>query len=368
MELLRDTYVEINLDVIKDNVSLIKNELGKDIAFAAVVKANAYGHGLLQVSEALMEADCDLLAVATLSEALAIKEKHPDFPVFIMGHTPNNLLKHVVNKGIIPTIFSYEQAKIINELSHTNTKVHIKVDTGFHRLGLAPNEIGLNEALKISALKNIEIDGIFSHLALTSEAENDIQFKEFTDFVQRLELHEVLIKYKHIADSIATIDYPKYRLNMVRVGALIYGMRGFHIGFIPVRQALTWKAKISQLHEIKKGEGVGYDYIWKAARDSVIATLPFGYADGYPRNLAGIGFVTINGKRANLVGILCMDQCMIDVTDFPGIKQGDVVIIYGSGYNEMSISEASMLAKTNKNDIITRIGQRPQRIYISGGK
>ena len=153
-------------------------------------------------------------------------------------------------------------------------------------------------------------------------------------------------------------------MNMVRVGALIYGMRGFHKGFVPVEQVLTFRAAISQLHHIKEGEGVSYDYLWRAPRDSVIATLPFGYADGYPRNLRDKGYVTIKGVPCPLVGVLCMDQVMADVTEIADVAEGDWATIYGSGENEMSIQEASTLAGTNKNDILARISARPPRIYI----
>jgi len=152
---------------------------------------------------------------------------------------------------------------------------------------------------------------------------------------------------------------------MVRPGALVYGLRGFHKGYVEVTQAMAFKTRISQLHRIKAGEGVGYDYLWRAARDSVIATLPFGYADGYPRNMRDKGYVTIRGMKCPLVGVLCMDQCMADVTDVANVAEGDEAVIYGSGRdNTMDIPEAAALAGTNKNEIIARILARPPRVYI----
>lgn len=209
----------------------------------------------------------------------------------------------------------------------------------------------------------VKPEGIFSHLALVNDEENTKQFNLFMDVIHSLGAEGISFQYIHIADSIATVDYPQYRLNMVRVGALIYGMRGFHVGFVPVEQIMTFKTAVSQLHNIKKGEGVSYDYLWKAPRDSIIATLPFGYADGYPRNMRGKGYVTIKGIKCPLVGVLCMDQCMADVTDVPGVMVGTEAIIYGMGKNEMTIAEAAELAETNKNDIIARITPRPPRIY-----
>ena len=152
---------------------------------------------------------------------------------------------------------------------------------------------------------------------------------------------------------------------MIRPGALIYGMVGYHKGHLDVKQAMTFKTAISQLHHVQKGEGVSYDYLWKADRDSIIATLPFGYADGYPRNLRDKGYVIINGVKAPLVGVICMDQCMADVTDVPDVCEGMEAVIYGDGSDgSMTIAEASTLAGTNKNDIIARITARPPRVYI----
>ncbi|MFQ9425841.1 MAG: alanine racemase [Anaerovoracaceae bacterium] len=366
--ILRDTAVEVNLTVLKNNMRLIKEMAGGDVSVMAVVKANAYGHGAVGIAPALMEAGADYLAVATLTEALELRQSYPDYPLFILGHTPDRLLMHAVENDITQTVFSFAQAGILNRLAEEKgkkAKVHIKVDTGFHRLGKAPGEDYAEEILKISALENVYTEGIFSHLALAGDEENKRQFEEFMSFVNTLEARGCRFKYKHIADSIALVDYPEYRLNMVRPGALIYGMRGFHKGYLGVEQAMTFYTRISQLHGIPKGEGVSYDFLWKAERDSVIATLPFGYADGYPRNMRGKGYVTIDGIRCPVIGVLCMDQLMADVTDVPGVREGMKVVIYGDGSdNSMTVAEASLLAETNKNDILARISARPPRVYV----
>lgn len=367
-EILRDTVVEIDLGKLAQNMRLIRELVGPDTAITAVVKANAYGHGAVGVAETLMESGADYLSVATLSEAVEIKNIYPDYPVFIMGHTPDKYLPHVVDHDITATIFSLQQAQILNTLAEKagkKAKVHIKLDTGFHRLGLDAKdcEQTLQTIRAITALPHIDAEGLFSHLALVNDEENDKQYQLFTNIADRLKEDGIVFRYYHLADSIATVDDPQFRLNMVRVGALIYGMRGFHKGFVPVEQVLTFKAAVSQLHYIKAGEGVSYDYLWKAPRDSVIATLPFGYADGYPRNLRDKGYVTIRGVQCPLVGVLCMDQVMADVTEVADIAEGDWATIYGSGTNEMTIQKASTLAGTNKNDILARISLRPVRVY-----
>ncbi|MDO5579339.1 MAG: alanine racemase [Ruminococcus sp.] len=366
---VRDTEIIINLGVIRENMELIKEMVGKSVKVMAVVKANAYGHGIVKMAPVLRECGADYLAVATLTEALQLRDQYPDYPIFIMGHTPDRLLETVVEYDIAQTVFSYEQAEKLNEAAEKQGKtavVHIKVDTGFHRLGKVPSDEFRDEIIKIMELPNVKVEGIFSHLALESKESNDKQFESFMNFVEEVEKKAGReIEFKHIADSIATVDFPQYRLNMVRVGALIYGMRGFHKGFLPVTPALQFQTCISQIHHIKKGEGVSYDYLWRAPEDSVIATLPFGYADGYPRNLRDKGYVLINGSKAPIVGVICMDQCMADVTGIPNIGEGSRAIIYGNGLNgSMTIDEAAKLAETNKNDILSRLTTRPPRVYI----
>lgn len=365
--LLRDTRLEVSLGKIAHNLDSIKCMVGSEVSVMAVIKANGYGHGACAVAPTLLEHGADYLAVATLTEALELKSFNPSWPVFILGHTPDRLLTHVVDKGITQTIFSSDQAQLLSKLAAKAGKqaaVHIKVDTGFHRLGKLPSKKFADEIREICKLPFLNVEGIFSHLALVNEEENEKQFHAFTEFVSELENCGCCFRYKHIADSIACVDFPKYRLNMVRPGALLYGMAGYHKGFIDVKQALTFITAVSDLHYIRKGEGVSYDYLWKAERNSIIATLPFGYADGYPRNLRGKGYVIINGMKAPIVGVLCMDQCMADVTDICDVHIGSEAVIYGDGSDgSMTVAEAASLAETNKNDIIARISARPPRIY-----
>ena len=367
-ELLRDTRVEVDLGRISYNMQQIKQMAGPEVAVMPVIKANGYGHDAAAIAQTLIEEGAAYLAVATLTEALELKAANCLWPVFIMGHTPDRLLHHVVENDITQTIFSLEQADLLNELagkSGKRAKVHIKVDTGFHRLGKVPSDFFADEICRIFDLPDVEVEGIFTHLALTGDAENEVQFRLFTAFTAELESRGCRFRYKHLADSIACVDFPEYRLNMIRPGALIYGMVGYQKGHLDVKQAMTFKTAVSQLHSIHKGEGVSYDYLWKADRDSIIATLPFGYADGYPRNLRDKGYVIINGVKAPLVGVICMDQCMADVTDVPDVCEGMEAVIYGDGTDgSMTIAEASSLAGTNKNDIIARITTRPPRVYI----
>lgn len=218
-------------------------------------------------------------------------------------------------------------------------------------------------------MEGLKIEGIFSHLVLLDDESNRRQYEAFCRAVKALRERGVVLPCCHLADSIASVDYPEYWMDMIRAGAIIYGLKGFHKGRLDVRQALTFKTKINHITEIKAGEGVSYDFMWRTERDTRIGTLPFGYADGYPRNLRGKAKVTIRGKQVPVVGVLCMDQCMVDLGDVPEAQIGDEVIIYGDGTgNTLDIQAISVLAETNKNDIVARLSARPARIYLKDGK
>lgn len=371
-QLIRDTFVEINLDNIAFNMKKIKEVVGKDVAIAAVVKANAYGHGAVDLAPAIMENGADYLAVATLSEALELRNHYSSYNIFIMGYTPDEYLEHVVVNNITQTIFSFRQAELLSNLGkkyNKTQKIQIKYDTGFNRLGFRDCQESIDEIDKIFELDNLEIEGIFSHFALAGRTEDDAQYEKLMNAVTQLESKGRKFKYKHICDSISGIDYPEYRLNMIRPGAIIYGLKSYIDESVILKQAMTFKTKIYHIKALEKGEGVSYDYLWKAEKKCIVGTLPFGYADGYPRNMRDKGFVTIRGKKAPIIGVICMDQCMVDLTDIPEAKIGDEAIIYGDGSNNtIDIHEMSKLAGTNKNELVCRITMRTPRVYIKDGK
>lgn len=366
--LLRDTYVEINLDNIAFNMRKIKETVGDEVAIAAVVKANGYGHGAVDIAQTIMENGGDYLAVATLTEALELRKHYQDYKIFIMGYTPDEYLEYVVKNNISQTIFSLKQANLLNELGlkyKQKPAVQIKYDTGFNRIGYKDSQESIDEIDKMFDLENIEIEGIFSHFALAGKDEDEIQYNKLMNAVKQLEDKGRKFKYKHICDSIAAINYPQYRLNMIRPGAIIYGLKSYHDDSIVLKQAMTFKTKIYHIKTLNKGEGVSYDYLWKAQDTSRVATLPFGYADGYPRNMRDKGFVTIHGQKAPILGVICMDQCIVDISHIPQANVGDEVIIYGDGENNtLSINDVSKLAQTNKNELVCRITIRTPRVYI----
>ena len=341
----------------------IRAALPPRVQVIAVVKADAYGHGATHVARRLETAGADMFAVAILEEALALREAGVTRPILVLGGLCAGDEREAVRAGISPAVFAIDALDRLESAAcaeNLPALAHLKVDTGFHRLGIYDEE----ELYQMYSLPGLEVEGIFSHLALTSEEEDEKQYSLFTDMIEKLERRGCKFRYKHIADSISLVDYPQYRMNMVRPGALIYGLKGFSKGHLDVKTCMTFESRISQIHHVKKGEGVGYDYLWRAPEDTVIGTLPFGYSDGYPRNMRDKGYVTIRGVKCPIIGVICMDQCMVDLSGVPDAQEGDTAVIYGDGENNtMTIAEAADLAGTNKNEIVARIMARPPRIY-----
>ncbi len=371
--MIRDTYVEINLDNLKYNLRNIKAQIPEGVEVAAVVKADGYGHGAVAIAETIMESGAYALAVATLSEALELRHAYDDYKILIMGFTPDDYLEIVAKANIIQTIFSLKQAEILNmygELHQIKPVVHIKYDTGFNRLGYQNTAESIDEIKKIMSLEHIQVEGIFSHFALAGDQANHKQFDDFMNAVEEIETdNSSKFRFKHICDSISAIDYPEFNLDMIRPGAILYGMKSFRKNDIDLKQVMTFKTKVYHVKRLKAGEGVSYNFKWKAKRDSVIATIPVGYSDGYPRSMTGVGQVTIHGQKAPVIGVICMDQCMVDVTDIEKVQVGDSVILYGDGTNNtFTIEEISKIASTNKNEILTRITRRTPRVYIENGE
>ena len=361
--IIGDTTIRVSLKKLAQNMDALRELVGKKTAVMAVIKGNGYGHGAEGIASTLLEHGASYLAVARLEEALPLRQAFPGAPLFVLGYTPDRFLETAVQNNITLTIFTKHQAQLLSiaaQKLNTEAIVHLKVESGFNRLGTDD----LNELRDILRTPYLHAEGIYSHLALKDRPSDEVQLKRFLSLVNALETEGHTFRYRHIADSISAVDYPDFRLDMVRPGAILYGMKSFESDAITVQPVMSMHTRIARLRHISTGEGVGYDLDWVAERPSVIATLPFGYADGYPRALGGKGYVTIRGRKCPLVGIMCMDQCVADVTDVPDVQEGDDVIIYGDGSgNTLSVAEAAQLAGCNKNEILCRLTARPARIY-----
>ncbi|WP_312908310.1 alanine racemase [Tissierella praeacuta] len=370
--LMRNTWVEIDLSNLEYNLSQARKMLEPKTKIAGVVKANAYGHGSIHIAKALIENGIDMLAVACLTEAIELRKYYSDISILIMGYTPSDKLKFAVQNNITITIFSLEQAIILSDIGEMLNKevtIHIKIETGFNRLGLKIDSNTISIIEKIYNLKNIRLEGIFTHFALKTKETDKIQYELLMNVIYKLEAKGIYIPIKHICDSIGMVIYPEYHLDMIRLGSFMYGVQTSSKKEGSLRSVMTFKAKISQVKEIQAGEGVGYDYSFVAKKKTIVGTLPVGYADGYMRALTGKGEVNINGKRAPIIGKICMDQCMIDLTNIPYAKVGDEVILLGGNSKDgITLDEVAEKINTNRNEVLSVISRRVPRVYIKKSK
>lgn len=369
--LMRNTWVEIDLSNLAYNLNQAKKLLSPGTKIAGVIKANAYGHGAIHVAKTLIENNIDILAVACLTEAIELRRHFPDIPILIMGYTPDDTLKFAVENNITTTIINLEQAIKLSEIAESLNKeatVHIKLETGFNRLGLKIDSNTINIIEDIHNLKNIKLEGIFTHFALKSSETDKGQYDLLMSVIQKLEAKEIHIPIKHICDSIGMVSYPDYHLDMIRLGSLMFGVQTSSMKEGVLKPVMTFKAKISQIKEIQGGEGVGYDYSFVAKGKTIVGTLPVGYSDGYMRCLTGKGEVSIKGKRAPIIGKICMDQCMIDLTNIHDVKAGDeVILLGGSSQDGVSVDEVAAKIDTNRNEVLSVISRRVPRLYIESG-
>ncbi len=369
--LMRNTWVEIDLSNLAYNLNQAKKLLSPGTKIAGVIKANAYGHGGIHVAKTLIENNIDMLAVACLTEAIELRRHFPEIPILIMGYTPDDTLKFAVENNITTTIINLEQAIKLSEIAESLNKeatVHIKLETGFNRLGLKIDSNTIDIIEEIYNLNNIKLEGIFTHFALKSSETDKQQYDSLMNIIQKLEVEGIHIPIKHICDSIGMVSYPDYHLDMIRLGSLMFGVQTSSMKEGVLKPVMTFKAKISQIKEIQGGEGVGYDYSFVAKEKTIVGTLPVGYSDGYMRCLTGKGEVSIKGKRAPIIGKICMDQCMIDLTNIPDVKAGDeVILLGGSSQDGVSVDEVAAKIDTNRNEVLSVISRRVPRLYIESG-
>lgn len=384
MRALTRAWAEINLDAIKNNILEIKKILKPDTKILGVVKADAYGHGFLEVSKVLIENGADSLGVAFIDEAIQLRDCGIDKPILILGHTPKEYSNILVERDIIPSVFNTELAKSISEEAvkqNKTAKIHIKIDTGMTRIGFLYNDDEkiknrtIEQIKEISALKNIEIDGMFTHFASADEEDmsyTDLQFSRFTELAKRLEDIGINIPTKHVCNSAATIQCPDMQLDMVRPGIILYGLYPSDevdktkLNLIP---AMQFKACITHIKDIEKGTCISYGRTFTAERDMKIATIPIGYADGFSRLLSNNIEVLVGGKKSKLVGRICMDQCMIDITNVNNVNVGDEVVIFGSQGDEvLPVDNISNAIGTINYEMLCIIGKRIPRVYTQKGK
>lgn len=372
----RPSRIEINLDKLENNINTIKSKYSDTTEIIAVVKSNAYGMGDMETVRFLRDIGIKYFAVATTSEGLRLRREFDDINILVLGYTPEYLLETTIRNRIVPTIYEIEIANKINEMAkklEVIAEVQIKIDTGMNRLGFKPSEQSLEEIKMISEFDNIKIQGIFSHFANSEDNINmtEKQFESFVNFVNKLNEQNVDVGIKHISNTGAVFNHPKFGLDAIRPGI---GMYGTHDGDRkkPLEYGVEFiaelKTEIALVKTIHAGEGVSYGSKFVAAKDTKIATLPIGYADGIIRSMSGKIEVLINGTRCAQVGAICMDQLMVDVTDVD-CKIGDEVVLIGEqGEEKIWIDEYSSAAGENNTPYLTHLSPRLCRVYLKNYK
>ncbi|MBU4511322.1 alanine racemase [bacterium] len=375
---LGPTWVEVNLDAIANNVKNIKELIGKKKELMAVVKGNAYGHDVLEVSSVVLNNRATQLAVARLEEGIFLRKAGITVPILILGLTLKQQAELLVSYNITPTVCEYEMIEKLSESAIKEdkvVKVHLKVDTGMGRIGIFSHDI-LRFIKRIRALKNVEIEGIFTHFSVADEKDKtytEEQFRKFMEVLTVLEKEEIKIPIKHVGNSATLLDLPHMWLDLVRPGISIYGLYPSRevqktVKLIP---AQTFKTRIVFLKELPAGECISYGRTYTTnQRRTVVASLPVGYADGYSRLLSNQGEVLVKGKRFPVIGRICMDQTMIDVTNLPQVEIGDEVVLWGrQGLEEITVEEiAEKIGTINYEIVHMPDKKRVPKLFIKNGR
>lgn len=372
----RAAWIEVDAEALANNVRRIRGRLRPGCRLMAVVKANAYGHGAVAVARTVLAAGAERCAVATLTEALELRQAGIRAPVQVLGYTPGRYAAEAVRHDVIMTVFDLETVQAFSAAAIAAGKpawVHVKVNTGMNRLGLPPQAVAEFLSM-LHDFEQVTVEGIFTHFA-TSDVDRDfagLQFRRFASLLEQLELAGLRPPIAHAANSAAILTMPETHLDLVRCGIALYGLDPDVEGTpLPseFRPALSWKAQVAQVSFLEPGDGVSYGREFVAAAPMTVAVLPVGYADGFPRRPFTWGSVLIHGEFAPILGRVCMDQCVVDVTDISShtpVRQGDEAVLIGrQGSRELSAAEVGRRIGTINYDVVSRILARVPRIMVN---
>lgn len=383
MKTLKRTWAEVSLDNLEHNYRAIKNHIPEGCRFLGVMKADAYGHGAVPLSHALCELGAEYLAVSNLEEAIQLRRGGVRAPMLILGYTPASFADTMVFMDITQEVHSLEYAKELDAaLAGTNyiLNVHLKLDTGMTRIGFFAydHERTLPELLEVCGLPHLHVEGVFTHFCVADskapedEAFTRTQYARFTAMLDALAAHGIRPELRHCASSGATILYPELALDMVRPGIATYGHAPSEDaeGILDLRPLMTVRTTVAQLREIPAGTSISYGRTYTAERDMRMAVLPIGYADGLLRGLSGKVSFRIRGRMARSVGRICMDMCMVDVSEIPGIRVGDEAALFGYDTDGMLLpcERIAQQAGTISYEILCGISKRIPRIYMQDGR
>ena len=370
-------HANIDLDAIYKNVSNAKDLLKPGTKLMAIIKADAYGHGAKQVAETI-DSIVDAYGVAILEEGIELRKAGIDKPILILGFTPEPLYEAMIKYDISTTVFQLDMAQKISAVAvrlGKKAKIHIALDTGMSRIGFKQDEESLEVIKKIAKLPYIFIEGCFTHFARMDEEDKTkamTQFEKYMDFVEKIEGCGIELPIKHVSNSAGIIEKQEVNLDMVRDGICVYGLYPsdeVNKENLELTPAMEIKSYVSFVKELEPGVEIGYGGTYTTERETRVATIPVGYADGYPRALSNKGHVLINGMSAPILGRVCMDQFMVDVTDIDNVEEGTMVTLVGrDGDENISIEEISEMSHSFNYEFVCDVGKRIPRVYYKGGK
>ena len=368
---------EINLDAIHENVVNAKALTKPGTKLMAIIKADAYGHGAVMVAHTLEDV-ADAYGVAILEEGIELRQSGINKPILILGYTPAPLYPAMIKYDIATAVFEYDMAERMSEAAEKigkKAKVHIKLDTGMSRIGFKQDDESLEVIKKIAKLPGIEIEGCFTHFATMDEKDKTKsmkQFERYMYFVKRIEDSGITIPVKHVSNSAGIIEKQEVNLDMVRDGICVYGMYPsdeVDKTKLKLTPAMEIKSYVSFVKTLEAGVEIGYGGTYTTTKETTVATIPVGYADGYSRALSNRGRVLIKGKSFPIIGRVCMDQFMVDISELPEIRQGDEVTLVGRDSDEyISIEEVADMSYSFNYEFVCDIGKRIPRVYYKGGK
>lgn len=358
------TWAEVDLGAVRHNIRVLRERLAGAM-LAVVVKADAYGHGLVPVSRAASAAGADWLAVATVHEGVALREADLDVPILVLSPFLPAEAEQAVFYGLRASVQDVEVAEALSRAASRlgrEAVIHLKVDTGMHRFGAQPEDAAA-VAVSVAKLPHVRLEGVWTHFAWSAGAPEFTmaQYRSFCATLNAIQRAGVDVKVRHCSNSGAILKHPDMMMDLARIGILAYGVSHVQDADLPLRRALTWKTRVMAIRRVPRGDRVGYNMTWTADRDSIIATIGIGYGDGYHRFLSNKGWVMIREKPAPVRGLVCMDQVMVDVTEIPGVHLGDEVTLIGDG---ITAEQIAALVGTTPHEITTRIMSRVPRSYI----
>lgn len=371
-------YARIDLDAIAYNMEQMKQNLKPETKIMAVIKADGYGHGAVPIAEMLETVDYIWgFAVATLDEAVVLRSEGIQKPILVLGCVFPDQYLAMLQHDIRMNVYTEEMAESISRMAAREgmtAHMHIKLDTGMGRLGFDISRDSVEAIARISKMKNVTMEGIFTHFAKADETDKTFTMKQMKDFVwmiNELKERDVTFQYEHCANSAAIIDVEEANFDLVRAGISVYGLypsEEVNMQNVKLRPAMVLKSHIAFVKEIEAGVPISYGGTFVSKEKMKIATIPVGYADGYPRNLSNLGYVLIRGKKAPIVGRVCMDQFMVDVTHIEGASFGDKVTLIGSDGNEtIAVEDLSALSGRFNYEFICDLGKRIPRVYVKNG-